>query len=186
VEGADGADSIVGGPGDDTILAHGGADLIFASDGFRDIVGCGSATDTAELDSGDGFTSCENRRVGVLRLAPKGLRVEAGKVARLRLSWRHPRSWRRLRRIELRLVHQDAAVGTVTIRPRGQHVSADGVVKLSRRSRFVRKGKTVSARLWLRVDRSLAGRRLRLEVEAVDARGARQLERRAGAIRVAG
>lgn len=188
IEGAEGNDELFGGRGEDTLLGNGGADLILANDGESDTVGCGSGTDTAELDSRDGFdASCENRRVGVLRLAPKALRVKAGKPARLRLSWRHPRGWRQLARIELRLVHADIAVGTVTIRPRGRRVRAAGGVELVRRaSRITRRGKTASARLALRLDRSLAGRRLGIEVEAVDARGARQLERSAGSMRVAG
>jgi uncharacterized protein YraI len=187
IEGADGPDSLFGGTGTDTLLGQGGADLIFGNDGFFDTVGCGPGTDTAELDSRDGFdASCENRNVGVLQLAPTTLPVKAGETARLRLSWRHPRSWRQLRRIELRLVHAHAAVGTVTIRPRAQRVSAAGAVKVSRRaSRMTRKGKTASARLGLRLNRSLAGRRLRVEVEAIDVRGARQLERHAGTVRVA-
>jgi FKBP-type peptidyl-prolyl cis-trans isomerase 2 len=76
-------------------------------------------------------------------------------------------------------------VAAVTIRPRGQRLSAEGAVQLSRRaSRIARKGKTVSARLALRLNRSLAGQRLRVEVEAVDVRGARQLKSNAGSIRI--
>jgi hypothetical protein len=51
--------------------------------------------------------------------------------------------------------------------------------------RLSRKGKTVSARLALRLARSLAGRRLRVEVKATDRRGRRQLERDAATVRVA-
>jgi hemolysin type calcium-binding protein len=187
LEGADGPDTLNGNSGVDTIIANGGADLVEARDNVGDIIGCGAGTDTAELDPNtlDVSSSCENRRVGVLRLAPKRLRVEAGQTAQLKLSWRHPRSWQRLRRIELRVYDGDAAVGEVAIRPRGQQVSADGAVKLARRSRIARRGKAVSARLLLRLDRSLAGQGLRVAVEAVDVRGARQLEPRAGSIRVA-
>jgi hypothetical protein len=56
-----------------------------------------------------------------------------------------------------------------------------GAVEIGPRSR---RKKTVSAQLVLRLDRKLAGRQLRLEVEAVDVHGARQLERGAGSIRV--
>jgi RTX calcium-binding nonapeptide repeat (4 copies) len=187
IEGADGADDLFGDGGEDTIIANGGADLIRANDGFGDTVGCGQGSDTAELDSRDGFdASCENRQVGILRLAPKALRAKAGDVARLRLSWRHPHSWRQLRRVELRLVHADVPVATVTIRPRGQRLTAEGAVKLVRRvSRIARNGKSVGARFALRLNRSLAGRRLRVEVEAVDVRGARQLKSNAGSIRIA-
>ena len=186
IEGADGADDLFGDDGEDAIIAKGGADLIRANDGFGDTVGCGQATDTAELDPRDGFdASCENRQVGVLRLAPKALRTKAGEVARLRLSGRHPRSWRQLRRLELRLLQADVAVGAATIRPRAQRATAEGAVKLVRRpTRIARRGKTVSARLALRLNRSLAGRQLRVEIEAIDVRGARQLEARAGSIHV--
>ncbi|MGH2823497.1 MAG: hypothetical protein ACRDLY_10835, partial [Thermoleophilaceae bacterium] len=101
------------------------------------------------------------------------------------LSWRHPRSWRQLRRVTLRLYRGEARVGAVAITPPNRRVRDRGAVTVLRRSsRITRKGKTVSARLALRLDRSLAGRRLRVEVEAVDGRGTRQLERNAGSIHV--
>jgi hypothetical protein len=59
------------------------------------------------------------------------------------------------------------------------------VTVLRRPTRLARKEQTVSARLALRLHRRLAGQRLRLEVEAEDVGGARQLERQAGSIRVA-
>jgi hypothetical protein len=195
VEGADGPDDLGGdgllgaGNGVDLIIGNGGNDLIHARDGLSDIVGCGLDTDTAELDANplDISSSCENRRVGAVRVAPKRLRVRAGEVAGLKLSWRHPRSWHKLRRIELRLVEGDVAVGEVAISPRSKRMRDRGAVRVVRRSsRLAHKGKTASARLALRLDRSLAGRRLRVDVEAVDVRGRRQLERTAGAIRVAG
>jgi hypothetical protein len=197
IEGADGADTLSGGDsansdllipdGEDTIVANGGSDVIFARDGVGDIIGCGAGTDTAELDPStlDVSSSCENRRVGALRLAPKRLRVEAGQTAQLKLSWRHPRSWRELRRVELGLYRGESGVGEVTISARSGRIRDRGAVSVVRRStRISRRGKTVQARLALRLDRSLAGRRLRLEIEAVDVAGARQLVQRAGSIRV--
>jgi hypothetical protein len=59
------------------------------------------------------------------------------------------------------------------------------VTVLRRPTRLAHKEKTLSARLALRLVRKLAGQRLHLEVEAEDVGGARQLERRAGSIRVA-
>ena len=73
LEGADGPDFLNGGDGEDTLLGNDGDDSISANDGFADVVGCGLGTDTAELDSRDGFSSCETRRVGVLGLAPEAL-----------------------------------------------------------------------------------------------------------------
>jgi hypothetical protein len=70
-------------------------------------------------------------------------------------------------------------VGEVVIRPHGKRVSGDGAVKVLR-SRLVRDGKTVAARLSLRLDESVAGRRLAAEVEAVDRRGARQVVKLGG------
>ena len=188
LEGADGPDIIEGGTGGDTLLAEGGADTLFAADGEGDVVGCGLGIDTAQLDNLDGHSSCENRPVGVLRLAPKTLRAQAGEPARLRLSWRHPQGWRKLRSIELRLLSQAGAeLGEVTIRPRAERISDRGAVKVMRkRTRLTRKGKTVTARLAVRLHKSLAGQSLKAEVEATDTRGRRQLQRDAGSVRVAG
>jgi hypothetical protein len=72
-----------------------------------------------------------------------------------------------------------------TLRCSGRIASRGRVSALRRPSRLTHRGATVSARLALRLDRSLAGRRLRVDVEAVDAHGARQVERHAGSIRVA-
>ena len=44
----------------------------------------------------------------------------------------------------------------------------------------------MTAQLALRLDKSLAGQTLKAEVEATDTRGARQLERDAATVRVAG
>jgi hypothetical protein len=190
VEGANGSDFLVGNQGGDTIVANGGDDDVFAADGEGDIVGCGPGTDdTAQLDPNtvDVSSSCENRSViGTLRLTPKTLTAKAGKPARMRLSWRHPISWRKLRALELRLTQRGAPVGEVTIRPRGERISADGAVELVRRhSRLSHKGKTVAARLAIRLDESVTAQALTAEVEAIDTRGRRQLERDAATVRVA-
>jgi hypothetical protein len=197
--GGAGRDVIVGGLGIDFMSGRAGVDRLVASDADRDTLDCGAdAPDEALVNpAGESSTTgCERivlfrppasstGPVGSLSLMPKAL--HAGEVARLRLSWRHPRSWRRLRRVELRLVHGDRRLGAVAIRPRGRRINARGAVQIVRRaSRIKRNGKTVGARLALRLDRSLAGRRLRIEVEAVDTRGRRQIERNAGSIRIAG
>jgi hypothetical protein len=187
VEGGEGGEFIRGGPASDTLLGNGGDDFIDADDGVGDIVGCGTGTaDTALLDSRDGSSSCENRRVGVLRLTPKAQRVKAGKIARVKLSWRHPVGWRKLRSVELRLTRGGALVGKITIRTSGKRISADGAVKLDRRAtRLSQRGKTLAAHLALRLDDSLAGQTLKAEVEATDRRGARQIERDASTVQVA-
>jgi hypothetical protein len=198
IEGADGADTLSGGDtaaaflsrggdGVDTLLGFGGNDRIEANDGVGDIVGCGAGSDLAELDNRDAFDSCETRSVGVLALTPRAIAAKAGRPVRLRLGWRHPLSWRKLRTVELRLLSQDGVpVGEVTVHPRTQRITADGAVNLVRKgTRLTRKGKTVTARLSVRLDDRLAGQSLKAEVEATDTRGRRQLERDAGTVRVA-
>jgi hypothetical protein len=54
------------------------------------------------------------------------------------------------------------------------------------RTRLTTDGKTVTARLAVRLDDSLAGRTLTAEVAATDRRGRRQLNRAAGTVIVAG
>jgi hypothetical protein len=74
----------------------------------------------------------------------------------------------------------------IAIRPRANRVTADGDVELARNhSRLTHKGKTVTARLAIRLDDSLAGQTVKAEVEATDTRGRRQLERNAGTVGVA-
>ena len=185
--GENGPDTLLGGPGVDLLDAGSGNDVVDSRDGGVDDIDCGSESDTLQQDTFESrVRNCESVQVGVLRLTPQTVRAAAGEVAQLRLSWRHPLAWRKLRTIELRLYRDAAPVGEITIRPRGERISADGSVELVRtHSRLTRKGKTVSARLALRLDESLAGQQLAAEVEAVDVRGARQVEFDAGSIRVA-
>jgi hypothetical protein len=96
------------------------------------------------------------------------------------------KAWKQLRTIELRLTQDGAPVGEVTIRPRSERIAARGAIRLDRAaSRLTRKAKTVRGRLAIRLDEGLDGETLKLEVEATDMRGARQLVH-AGAVRVAG
>jgi Ca2+-binding RTX toxin-like protein len=186
--GGRGGDTIDGGPGSgENLLGREGNDQIFARDGEFDLVGCGSGTgDTAELDGSDAFSGCENRPVGKLRLASKAVRAKAGEVARLELRWRHPEAWRKLAKVELRLLDGGRQVGEVVLRPAGKRMAADGAVALVRKaSRMRAAGKAVVARLALKLDAGLAGRKLRLDVEATGRDGSRQVERAAGTIRVA-
>jgi hypothetical protein len=124
--------------------------------------------------------------IGRLRLTPQVLCARPGKAMRLSMSWTHPKSWRMLRTVELRLYRGSRAVGRVVVSPRGERLSARGAVKLvAGKSRLTHRGKTVTARLALRLPRSFAGQHLRVDVHATDRRGHRQVERDAGAIRVA-
>jgi Ca2+-binding RTX toxin-like protein len=159
ISGTDHRDSITPGAGRDTVDARGGADIVRARDGESDTIACGPALDTLQADAGLEISSgCETvENIGVLRLATKAIDVEAGKAVPVKLSWCHPDAWRKLRSVTL----------------------------ARRDTRLARRGKTVTARLALRIDGSMTGRRLGLEVEATDKQGRRQLERDAGTIRVA-
>jgi Ca2+-binding RTX toxin-like protein len=188
ITGTDQRDTITPGAGRDTVDARGGADLVRARDGESDTIACGAALDTLQADAGLELSSgCETvERIGVLRLASKAIDAKAGKAAAVTLSWRHPDAWRKLRTVTLRLTNQGVAVGEVTVHPRSERIEAAGVVKVARRAaRLTRRGKTVTARLALRIDASMTGQSLGLEVEATDKHGRRQLERDAGTIRVA-
>jgi hypothetical protein len=194
-------DTLTGGPGFDTLSSGANVDRIIANDPDRDTIDCGGGSPdevVASLIGERSIIACEKLftasppppggggLIGTLRLTPAALRVPAGEIAQMRLAWRHPRSWRRLRRITLRLYRKRAPVAAVHIRPRAERMTARGAVKLVRKgSQIRRKDKTVAARLAVRLGRSLAGRRLRVEVEATDVRGGRQLQRNAGSIRVA-
>jgi hypothetical protein len=189
IRGTNARDSLRGGPGTDKLNAFGGDDQLFSNDGEPgDTLFCGVGLDTATTDTVEATVSdCENRNVvGTLHLVPKTVKAKAGKPARLRLSWRHPVSWRKLRTVELRLTGDELPVGAITIRPRQERITARGAVELVRKqTRLTRKGKTVAAWLAVRLDDSLAGQQLTAEVQATDTRGRRQLERDAGTVRVA-
>lgn len=183
------ADRLTGGLGRDTLIGRGGNDTLIADEGDIDRVLCGDGfgdvafTDTAEQE----ISGCETRKtVGVLRLTPKVMNAEAGQTARLELNWRHPKAWKQLRTIELRVTQRGAPVGAITVRPRGKRIAASGALQLDdAASRLTNEGKTVRARLGIKLADGLAGERLKVEVEATDMRGARQLVR-AGSVRVAG
>jgi Ca2+-binding RTX toxin-like protein len=189
IDGSRGDDTLFAGPASDGITAGAGNDVIFARNGSIDNVDCGDNTDTDALErdtSENRVEGCERVEVGVLRLAPQGIRAEAGETAQLRLSWRHPQNWRKLRKVELRLTRDRVPVGEITIRPRAERISDRGDVELVRkRTGLTHKGKTVTARLAIRLDASLADQELTADVEATDTRGRRQLERDAGTVRVA-
>ncbi len=190
ISGTNARDTLIGGPGTDRLNAFGGDDQLFSNDGESvDTLFCGAGFDRATTDADETTVrDCETRTaVGTLRLAPARLQAEAGETAHVRLSWRHPQGWRKLRAIELRLTRAGEPAGEITIRPRGGRISDRGAVEVMRkRTRLTRKGKTVTARLALRLDESLAGQTLKAEVEATDTRGRRQLESDAATVRVAG
>jgi hypothetical protein len=93
----------------------------------------GSEFDNAIVDSADRVFSVESQlAVGRLKLARRALRAEAGKVAALKLSWTHPQAWRRLRTVQLRLYRGREQVATIAARPRGERLSAAGVIDVAK------------------------------------------------------
>jgi hypothetical protein len=185
--GGAGPDTVIGGPGNDILNSGQGNDIVDSRDGQLDTIDCSQQTDTLVRDRTErSVVDCEQVTVGELRLTPRATRSVAGETARLRLSWRHPKAWKQLRTIDLRVTNGDVAVGTVTIRARGKKITSTGAVRVQRATKVATNGKTVTARLALRFDGSVAGESLQAEVEATDRRGRRQLERRAATIRIAG
>ena len=106
-------------------------------------------------------------------------------ISRLKMSWKHPQSWRELRKLEVRLYDGKQEVGMINARPAGGRLSENGLVDLMAGSKLGHHGKWVTAKLALDVPKSLAGKDLRVDVTATDTDGHKQLVRAAGTIRVA-
>ncbi len=188
-----GGDTINPGSGRDIVQGGDENDVISARDRERDDIRCRGGLDFVTADPVDQdpingpvvpdmdvVSDCEavdEPVVGALRLD-----AQAGRPARIALSWRHPKAWRKLREIAVQVKHDGLTVGEIAIDPSAGRITADGAVKLVRR-RLTRARTLVAARLAVRIDGRLAGERLALDVEATDRRGRRQLERGAGTLR---
>ena len=193
-----GDDTLRGNRGDDTLRGDLGADSLFGgadndtldtADNVADkIMDCESGlSDTLNRDLRDvNATGCEIvNSVGILKLAPIAISAEAGKVAKVKLSWTHPKSWKQLRSVTLRLREGSDVVGQVAIRTASGKLEGNGGVQLVRKqSKLVRKDKKVSAQLALRISRKLADSTLDADVVATDVKGAKQVSRAAGTVQV--
>jgi hypothetical protein len=179
--GAAATDHLLGGADDDFINSRDGALLDTVLGGFGD--------DTAFMDSDENsINSVEHPfkgPVGSLRMAPRVLRADAGMIARLKVSWKHPQSWRDVRKLKVSLYDGKRAVGMINARPAAGRLTGTGVVDLVPSSALSHHGNWVDAKLALDVPKSLAGKRLRVDVQAIDKDGHKQLERAAGIVRVA-
>ena len=205
--GGSGANLFIGFDGDDTLRGNAGSDHLIGADGVDKLFGGTdndviNSTDTVAdeiMDCGIGVDdtlnrdlrdveafSCENvNSVGVLKLAPVAIAAEPGEVARVKLAWTHPKSWKQLREVKLRLRDGNEVVGQVSIRPQAGKLQAKGGVKLVRtQTKLSRKGGKVSAQLALRIAPKLADSTLDAEVVATDVKGAKQVSRAAGSIQV--
>jgi hypothetical protein len=187
LRGNGGPDELIGEAGVDSLFGGAGDDVLDSADTVEDkIMDCGTQSDRLFSDPRDREAfGCEViTSVGVLKLAPKVLSAEAGEVAKMRLSWSHPKSWKQLRSVTLRLRKDGEVVGQVAIRTASGKLEDKGAVRLVRGTKLVRKGKKVSARLALRIAPKLADSTLDADVVATDVKGAKQVSRAAGSIRV--
>jgi hypothetical protein len=188
LRGNGGADTLRGDRGSDSLFGGLGVDLLDSSDDVADkVMDCGGdVPDTLQRDLRDvNATGCENVvSVGVLKLAPTAISAEAGEIAKVRMSWTHPKDWKQLRAIKLNLREGDDVVGQVAIRTASGKLEAEGGVKLGRGTKLVRKGKTVSANLALRIAPKLADSTLTADVVATDVKGAKQVSRAAATVQV--
>jgi Ca2+-binding RTX toxin-like protein len=194
--------ALAGGAGNDTVVdglaenddisGGSGDDFLFSNDGRFDFVTGDAGFDRATVDTEDGINGTANAQiesftltaVGRLHLAPGVLKAQSGKSALLTMSWKTPKSWRELRKVELSLYRGGKAVGTIDVRPGRGRLSGSGAVRLMPGSTLSHRGRTVTAKLALRLPKSLAGEYLRVDVQATDTHGHRQLEPGAGLIRV--
>jgi RTX calcium-binding nonapeptide repeat (4 copies) len=179
-------DNLTGGPGNDTYNAQGGNDSISANDGVAgENIDCGAGVDSLFRDSTDTRANCETDRVGILSLKTGGAKVGVAKS--MRLTWTHPRGWKQLERVTLTIRDdRGASVGSLAIDARrGKLATVPADLRL-KSGKLVREGKRVSARVTIRPTAALAGQTLTAAVEAVERSGARQVETKAGTIRVRG
>jgi hypothetical protein len=211
LRGGDGNDTVIDGLGkpgvqladgeNDLVSGGFGNDLLFVDDGKgADFVDGGGGDDKAVTDDApdlsrsapDVFARTERVTytspaggllIGKLKLAARTVTAGAEKTGVVAMSWTHPKAWQRLRTVTVKAYDGAAPVGTITLDPRSDRVTGSGSLELvKRRSSLATKGKTVTAQLAVRTKPSLAAKTLRLDVEAIDSSGKRQLETAAGII----
>jgi hypothetical protein len=184
--GGAGDDTIIGGLGVDHFSGNAGNDTLQTADGNPELVSGGPDVDTAVRDGGDILSTVESSTlgsVGRLALSPRRVTTDARKRARMTLRWTHPKTWRDLRRVEVRLYRGTEQVGTLELRPRDTRVAAaSAAVRID--ARVTHTAKTLTARLAMTFPSVPTGASLRLAVEATDLRGHTQIERDAGRIRI--
>jgi hypothetical protein len=122
--------------------------------------------------------------VGRLKLNPTAVKAHAGRPARITLAWKHPKSWKQLRSLQLTANDAGNVVGFIQIDPARGRISGHGALKATPRSTVAHHGKWVTARAWLRPSQRLTGRTLRLAVRATDVHGHLQLEPLAGTLTI--
>jgi hypothetical protein len=189
LNGGSGNDILVdGGKAGDNLSGDSDQDILFSADGNpQDVVDGGPGIDSATIDAtdtpDDDIEDLSTVAVGRLHLSPAVSKATAGEITHVKMSWTHPKAWKALRSISWRLM-KDKRVAEITIRPASGRLSAHGAARLASGSHVTHKGKTVTATLNLRLPKVLAGEHLRVDVEATDRKGHRQLEPSAGLIHI--
>jgi YVTN family beta-propeller protein len=126
-------------------------------------------------------------QVGTFEMAPKRAVARPGKRVALTVTWQHPRTWRELRSVELRLSGRRGEVGRVVFDQETGRLRARGIT-LDRGRSSVKgsgpAGRLVTLRVVLRPGRRLAGQTLGVQLGASDDDGATQPFRPAGRLRL--
>ncbi|SRR6266545_1569330 len=186
--GEQGDDTLVDGPqANDSLIGDVGNDTLFSFDSkIIDKNFGGADFDTATVDKGDLVNSVERltQVVGRLKLDRTAITARAGRPARVTVGWKHPEGWKQLRSLKLTASDAGDVVGSIRIDPARGRISAHGALDAARGSTIAHHGKWITTHLRLRASKPLAGRTLRLAVQATDVHGARQLEPLAGSLTI--
>jgi hypothetical protein len=178
-------DSLLSG---DTLTGGFGIDGLYSGDGKSgDLLSGDADFDYATFDKGDATAGIElpnQLGVGVLKMAHTRFAARAGGTAKVAIAWKHPKAWKQLRALELTVNDAGTELGSIRARTASGRLTAAGAVRVARGSAVTHDGKWVRAALRLHVAKSLAGKTLRLAVEATDADGKHQIEPEAGMLRI--
>jgi hypothetical protein len=185
LDGGQGSDTMLGGDAGDLMLGGDGDDIVNSVGGGADVITGDAGSDTAFVDFSDTVSTVESTtKIGKLGGSAKPIRGDARHTVSLPLTWTHPKSWKQLRRIDVLLYDGAKRAGSVKLTPAGA-ASAAGAVSLDRHATTVgHHGKTVTAKLGLRLATSLKGQTLSVDIAATDRKGHRQLQPAARSIRV--
>ena len=185
ITGANRADVLIGSAGADVLDGGAGDDQLLAADGETDTLHGGLGTDTAQrdaIDTADGVEA-DAPQVGRAKLASKTVRARAGETTDLGLIWTHPKSWRQLKMVALKAFDGETPVGGAYVPMHGA-ASGAGALRLVS-SQLTHRSRTARTKLAVRIPRELAGKTLRLDIEAADRDGHLQIVSGAGELRVA-
>jgi DNA-binding beta-propeller fold protein YncE len=128
--------------------------------------------------------------VGRARLTPRHGSVTAGRIARLKLVWTHPRKWRDLTGLELKLRSPRGLVGHVRADARTNRIRAvnsRGLQLIARRSSLHGsgpKGHRITLRVALLLPHTIGRKTLRIDALAQDRRGNRQSITKVGTLKI--